>query len=99
MRSSEERNLTSLIRIISTNGYLVLSVRPDKLLSASCTPSYLGQELINLVRFWNVQRPKHKKLLIVYYSDTQGLHILNLRSFQRMLARATLLGWTTGLFQ
>src|SRR6266404_4810351 len=86
--------MTKPIRIALTKEYLVMFVDLEPLPNASSTLSYSAQGFQNLLRYWDAQRPRPNKHLIVSFPATRGGQRSNRRFSRRMQGEAILLGWT-----
>src|SRR4051812_12814472 len=91
--------MTKPIRIVSTKASLVVYVNLELLLNASSTLSYSVPVLVNLLRYWGAQMPRHKKYLIVYWADTQGGHTFENLFFLRTRSEVGSSGWMAARYE
>src|SRR6185312_1589698 len=86
--------MTKPIRIRLTNEYLAMYVDLEQQPSGSSTRCFLGLDLASLLKYSAVAKPRHKKLLIVYWSATKDGDTSKRKYFRRMQSVAGSMGWT-----
>src|SRR5579862_9330900 len=91
---SRVRRMTKPIHIRLTSEYLVVYANLGQVRKGSFMHFSWVLASGSFLRFWNAQKPRHKKLLIVCLNDTPAGNGLRKTIFREMRAVGTSLGWT-----